>query len=74
MGLDIETDIGEMRQLLADPLKLAPVLLRRLVIVLHGGLPGWRVILLSGELSGLSQARHMRTLISMPRCVPTSSP
>ena len=31
VGLDIETDIGEMRQLLADPLKLAPVLLRRLV-------------------------------------------
>jgi hypothetical protein len=31
VGLDIETDIGEMRQLLVSPAKLAPVLLRRLL-------------------------------------------
>lgn len=31
VGLDIETDIGEMRQLLVSPARLAPVLLRRLL-------------------------------------------
>lgn len=31
VGLDIETDIGEMRQLLENPVRLLPVLLRRLV-------------------------------------------